>query len=131
MPPTGWRAWWRRPRPVAEPVTDAARAAPVVDLRQPRRIHVIGVGGAGMSAIATVLARMGHRVSGSDLKPSAVAARLEALGVEVHIGHTAANVPADADAVTASTAVPASNPEVVAARDAGIPVLRRADALAA
>ena len=64
-----------------------------LDLNVPRRVHVVGVGGAGMSAIATVLARMGHRVSGSDLKPSAATTRLEALGVTVHVGHAAANLP--------------------------------------
>ncbi|MCU1462179.1 MAG: murC [Acidimicrobiales bacterium] len=95
-----------------------------------RRIHVVGVGGAGMSAIAHVLARMGHRVSGSDLKPSANLERLRAVGVDVHIGHDAAFV-GQVDAVAISTAVPDRNPEVAAARARGIPVLRRAEVLAA
>jgi UDP-N-acetylmuramate--alanine ligase len=102
-----------------------------LDLSSPRRIHVVGIGGAGMSAIATVLARMGHTVTGSDLKASAGLARLEALGVRTVVGHDPANVPPGADAVAVSTAVPATNPEVVAARERGIPVLRRADVLAA
>lgn len=102
-----------------------------LDLGSPRRIHVVGIGGAGMSAIATVLARMGHTVTGSDLKPSAQLARLEALGVRVAVGHDAANLPPDAEAVAVSTAIPASNPEVGAARERGLPVLRRAEVLAA
>jgi len=83
-----------------------------------------------MSAIATVLAAMGKRVSGSDLKDSAALRRLEAAGVEVRVGHDPAHV-GDADLVAISTAVAASNPEVVAARQRDIPVLRRADLLAA
>jgi UDP-N-acetylmuramate--alanine ligase len=94
-------------------------------------VHIVGVGGSGMSAIAHVLARMGHAVSGSDLKDGPGLARARALGVDVHVGHDAANLPAHLDAVAISTAVPASNPEVVAARARGIPVLRRADILAA
>jgi UDP-N-acetylmuramate--alanine ligase len=100
------------------------------DLTVPLRIHVVGIGGAGMSAIAEVLARMGHSVSGSDLKPSTNLERLRALGVEVHIGHDASHVDR-ADAVTMSTAVPARNHEVRAAMERGIPVLRRAEMLAA
>ena len=58
----------------------------VLDLSVPRRVHVVGVGGAGMSAIAEVLAAMGHDVTGSDLKPSAGLERLEVLGVAVTVG---------------------------------------------
>jgi UDP-N-acetylmuramate--alanine ligase len=83
-----------------------------------------------MSAIATVLVAMGHRVSGSDLRSSPPLERLRALGVAVGVGHRAENV-GDADAVTVSTAVPDTNPEVVEARRRGIPVLRRAQTLAA
>ena len=101
-----------------------------LDLASPKRIHVVGVGGAGMSAIATVLARMGHVVSGSDLKASAGLERLRALGVDVTVGHDAANV-GDVDAVTTSTAVASTNPELEGARERGIPVLRRAETLAA
>lgn len=103
----------------------------MIDLARPARLHVVGIGGAGMSAIATVLARMGHTVSGSDLKGGPHLERLRALGVAVHVGHDASNVPPGVDAVTVSTAVPESNPEVQAARARGVPVLRRADALAA
>jgi len=101
------------------------------DLTRPQAIHVVGVGGAGMSAIATVLARMGHTVSGSDLRESRVLERLELLDVTTHVGHAPEHLPAHLDAVVISTAIPESNPEVVAARERGIPVLRRADALRA
>jgi len=101
-----------------------------LDLGMMRSVHVVGAGGAGMSAIATVLAAMGKRVSGSDLKDSGALRRLEAVGVRVHVGH-GAEVLGDADAVAVSTAVPPTNPEVVAARERGIPVLRRSEVLAA
>jgi UDP-N-acetylmuramate--alanine ligase len=93
-------------------------------------LHVVGVGGAGMSAIATVLAAMGHTVSGSDLKETPVLDRLRAAGLSVAAGHRAEHV-GDADAVTLSTAVSENNPEVVEARRRGIPVFRRAETLAA
>ena len=102
-----------------------------LDLTSPRSVHIVGVGGAGMSAIATVLARMGHRVSGSDLRESRPLERLGLLDVTTHVGHAAEHLPTVLDAVVISTAIPESNPEVVAARERGIPVLRRADALRA
>ncbi len=83
-----------------------------------------------MSAIATVLSAMGHRVSGSDLKASPAVDRLRSLGMDVAVGHEAAHV-RRAEVVVASTAVPSSNPEVVEAQRLEIPVLRRAQALAA
>ncbi|HEY2813336.1 MAG TPA: UDP-N-acetylmuramate--L-alanine ligase [Acidimicrobiales bacterium] len=104
--------------------------ADVVDLSRPRHIHIVGVGGAGMSAIASVLASMGHTVSGSDLKESRSLRRLEALGVDVHVGHDGALVDG-AELVAVSTAIPERNPEVVAARERGISVARRADILGA
>ena len=94
-----------------------------------KRIHFVGIGGAGMSGIAEVLATQGYQVSGSDLAASAVTRRLATLGVTVAIGHQAANI-AGADAVVVSTAVAADNPEVMAARDKGIPVVPRALMLA-
>ena len=94
-----------------------------------KRVHFVGIGGAGMSGIAEVLATQGYRVSGSDLAPSAVTRRLAHLGVDVRIGHDAANV-ADADAVVVSTAVAADNAEVVAARERGVPIVPRALMLA-
>ncbi len=101
-----------------------------IDLGRPMSIHVIGVGGAGMSAIASVLAAMGHTVTGSDLKAAPGLDRLRAEGVDVVVGHDAANI-GDAVLVTRSTAVPDSNPEVVAAREKGVPVVSRAAVLAA
>ncbi|MGD0254068.1 MAG: UDP-N-acetylmuramate--L-alanine ligase [Acidimicrobiales bacterium] len=94
-----------------------------------RRIHVVGVGGAGMSAIASVLAAMGHQVSGSDLKASSASQRLVAAGVSVFVGHDAAHL-GDAELITMSTAIPESNPEVAEARRRGLSVLSRAQMLA-
>ncbi len=102
----------------------------MIDLSTPQRIHVVGAGGAGMSAIATVLSTMGHHVTGSDLKPSRPLERLAAAGLEVRIGHDPANVEG-AGALAISTAIPADNPEVVRARELGLPVLSRADVLEA
>ena len=108
-----------------------ATGATSLDLARPQRIHIVGIGGAGMSAIATVLAQLGHRVSGSDLKESRTVARLRVAGVDAVTGHAAAHVTDDVDAVVVSTAIPPSNPEVQAAQARGIPVLRRAEALRA
>ena len=94
-----------------------------------KRVHFVGIGGAGMSGIAEVLATQGFRVSGSDLAESAVTRRLESLGVAIAIGHAAANT-AGVDAVVVSAAVAADNPEVVAARERGIPIVPRALMLA-
>jgi UDP-N-acetylmuramate--alanine ligase len=112
-------------------VPNDAIAVPALDLSQPRCLHIVGVAGAGMSAIALVFARMGHRVSGSDIKAAAVLDRLAAAGVDVHVGNRREHVPADADAVVYSTAVPLNNVELEAARALGIPVLHRSAALAA
>ncbi len=102
--------------------------APDLDLTVMRQIHVVGVGGAGMSAIAEVLATMGHEVTGSDLKASAGLERLRALGITVRVGHDAANV-GDADLVTRSTAIADSNVECRAAQRRGIPLFSRAQVL--
>jgi UDP-N-acetylmuramate--alanine ligase len=99
-------------------------------LSVPRRIHVVGIGGVGMSAIATVLAGMGHSVSGSDLKESPATERLRAQGIEVRIGHLPGHV-AGAELVTCSPAVSRDNVELAEARRLGIPVLHRAAVLAA
>ena len=101
-----------------------------LDLTVPIAVHVIGIGGAGMRAIASVLAAMGHTVTGSDLRESAGLDRLRAEGIDVTIGHDAANV-GSVDLVTRSTAVPDANPEVGAANERGIPVASRAETLAA
>ena len=94
-----------------------------------KRIHFVGIGGAGMSGIAEVLLNLGYTVSGSDLSESAATRRLRALGARVVLGHAAENVDA-ADAVVISTAVRNDNPEVIAARAKPIPVVPRAQMLA-
>ena len=104
---------------------------PLPPLGEPRVVHVVAIGGSGMSPIATVLAAMGHRVSGSDLRDSVVLDRLRGMGVVATVGHDAANVPADVDLVAISTAVPDDNPEVLEARRRGVPVVRRTTLLAA
>jgi UDP-N-acetylmuramate--alanine ligase len=95
----------------------------------PQPVHFIGIGGAGMSGIAVVLASLGVRVTGSDLKTSRYTRHLEAAGVAVQIGHRAENL-GDAALVVISSAIPAGNPELTAACAAGLPVLRRAEMLA-
>lgn len=96
----------------------------------PARVHLVGVGGAGMSAIARILVQRGHDVRGSDLRDGRTVAALRALGVTVHIGHAEEHL-ADAEIVVTSTAVPLGNPEVRAAQQRGIPVVSRARMLAA
>ena len=92
-------------------------------------IHIVGIGGIGMSGIAEVLAHWGHKVQGSDAKDGANLTRLRKAGIKVFVGHDGVNV-ADAGIVLISSAVKAENVEVVAARDLGIPVVRRAEMLA-
>ncbi len=94
------------------------------------RVHFVGIGGAGMSGIARVLLARGQTVSGSDAKDSRTTAALRALGATVHLGHAADHV-SGADTVVVSTAIRPDNPELVAARDRGLRVLLRAEALAA
>ena len=94
-----------------------------------KRVHFVGIGGAGMSGIAEVLATQGFVVSGSDLAEGAATRRLAGLGVKITIGHSAANI-VGANAVVVSTAVAPDNPEVVAARECGTPVVPRALMLA-
>ena len=94
-----------------------------------KNIHMIGIGGSGMSGIAEVLINLGYRVTGSDLSMGAAAQRLQELGAEVCRGHAAANL-GQADVVVKSTAVPETNPEVAEARKRGVPVIPRAEMLA-
>jgi len=101
----------------------------VPEMRRIRRIHFVGIGGAGMSGIAEVLLNQGYGISGSDLAESANVLRLRELGAEVWIGHHSAQVEG-ADVVVQSAAVTASNPELIAARDARIPIVQRAEMLA-
>jgi len=90
-----------------------------------KHIHFVGIGGSGMSGIAEVLLNLGYRISGSDLTSNPASQRLATLGARVQMGHAAANI-LGADAVVTSTAVNESNPEVIAARAAQIPVVPRA-----
>ncbi|MBK9347358.1 MAG: UDP-N-acetylmuramate--L-alanine ligase [Burkholderiales bacterium] len=94
-----------------------------------KHIHFVGVGGSGMSGIAEVLCNLGYTISGSDLADSATLKRLATLGVTTYVGHAAEHV-AGADAVVTSTAVQASNPEVIQARAMKIPIVPRALMLA-
>jgi UDP-N-acetylmuramate--alanine ligase len=94
-----------------------------------RRIHFVGVGGVGMGGIAEVLHTLGYEVSGSDLRESAMTARLAELGVRIGIGHDAAHAQ-DADVLVTSTAIDEANPEVHWARENDIPLVQRAEMLA-
>ncbi|MGW0606575.1 UDP-N-acetylmuramate--L-alanine ligase [Streptomyces sp. NPDC002640] len=94
------------------------------------RPHFIGIGGAGMSGIAKILAQRGAKVAGSDAKESPTAEALRALGVTVHVGHDAAHLADDATCVVVSSAIREDNPELVRAAELGIPVVHRSDALA-
>ena len=94
--------------------------------------HFIGIGGAGMSGIALVLHERGYAVTGSDLKTSRYIRQLTRAGVKVHVGHEAATIDeVKPDVVVVSTAIPESNPELVRARELGIPVWPRAKMLSA
>ncbi|MFC5213527.1 UDP-N-acetylmuramate--L-alanine ligase [Streptomyces coerulescens] len=95
------------------------------------RPHFIGIGGAGMSGIAKILAQRGAEVAGSDARESATAEALRALGVTVHIGHAAEHLADDASCVVVSSAIRQDNPELARAAELGIPVVHRSDALAA
>ncbi|MEU0207158.1 UDP-N-acetylmuramate--L-alanine ligase [Streptomyces canus] len=94
------------------------------------RPHFIGIGGAGMSGIAKILAQRGAKVAGSDAKDSPTAEALRALGATVHIGHAAEHLASDATCVVVSSAIRADNPELARAAELGIPVVHRSDALA-
>jgi UDP-N-acetylmuramate--alanine ligase len=111
-----------------EMTTLAAQMSDRYGMNRIQRIHFVGIGGSGMSGIAEVLLNLGYRVSGSDLNLNATASRLASLGINVQVGHAAEHV-ADAGVVVVSSAVDAENPEVVAARKAGIPVISRAEML--
>jgi len=101
----------------------------VPEMRRIKRIHFIGIGGAGMSGIAEVLLNQGYSISGSDLRGSVVVDRLTAMGAKVFIGHHLENV-IGADVIVNSSAVDEDNPEIVSAREHRIPVVRRAEMLA-
>ncbi|MGA1437472.1 MAG: UDP-N-acetylmuramate--L-alanine ligase, partial [Ilumatobacteraceae bacterium] len=115
------------PDPLAEVFP---RERVVWELDQRRRVHLVGIGGPGMSAIAIALAEMGHIVSGSDIRERQILDRLRASGVEIHIGHNRQHVH-DADVVTYSTAIPADINELDEARKRGIPTVHRSEVLGA
>lgn len=112
------------------PPPGSAPTLPVPSLGGVRRLHLVGIGGAGMRNLAKLLIARGIEVSGSDLKDSAGLRELERLGARVHIGHAAEQV-GEPDALVVSAAIRDSNPELLEARRRGIPVWTRAQALAA
>ena len=93
-------------------------------------VHFVGIGGIGMSGIAEIMLKIGYQVQGSDAKASANTERLESLGARIFIGHDAANVSEGVSALVHSTAVKQDNPELRAARERRVPVVRRAEMLA-
>ena len=93
-------------------------------------VHFVGIGGIGMSGIAEIMLKIGYSVQGSDAKASANTERLEKLGARIFIGHDAAHIGDGVSAVVYSTAVKATNPEMVVARERRIPLVRRAEMLA-
>ena len=101
----------------------------VPEMRRIKRIHFVGIGGAGMSGIAEVLLNQGYEISGSDLRESVTTERLVAKGITVFIGHSESNVDG-VDVVVNSTAVDGFNPELTEARERRIPIVRRAEMLA-
>jgi len=101
----------------------------IPEMRRIRRIHFIGIGGAGMSGIAEVLLNQGYEISGSDLRESNVTQRLQSMGMIIFIGHHSNNVEG-ADVIVNSSAVDESNPEMMSARELRLPVVRRAEMLA-
>jgi len=98
-------------------------------LRRVKRIHFVGIGGVGMGGIAEVLLNLGYEVSGSDQAENGLTQRLVSLGATVFVGHAAKQIEG-VDVVVASTAIPPQNPEIAAARQQRIPLVRRAEMLA-
>jgi UDP-N-acetylmuramate--alanine ligase len=98
-------------------------------LGRTKHLHFVGIGGIGMSGIAELVANLGYRVSGSDLRRSDLTDRLSSLGIAIQVGHEATNI-GDADVVVVSSAVTPDNPEVAAARARRVPVIPRAEMLA-
>ena len=105
-----------------------ALAMTVPEMRRIKCVHFVGIGGAGMCGIAEVLLNQGYKISGSDMNASTVTRRLETLGAKVSIGHDASHIE-NADVLVVSSAIHRTNPELVAAHDIRIPVVRRAEML--
>ncbi|MCS5694669.1 UDP-N-acetylmuramate--L-alanine ligase [Desulfofundulus thermocisternus] len=95
----------------------------------PRRVHFIGIGGAGMSGLASILLDLGYEISGSDLSSTDITRRLESRGAVCHVGHASRNLDTS-QLVVISSAIKPDNPELLAAREKGIPVIHRGDLLA-
>lgn len=100
----------------------------LIDIKKSRRIHFVGIGGAGMSSIAEILIESGYQVSGSDLQLTAVTERLRGNGAMLFSGHRSENLP-DVDLLVYSSAVSMANPELLSAKSRGIPCVRRAEML--
>ena len=105
------------------------RLIEIPEMRRIRRIHFVGIGGAGMCGIAEVLLNQGYQVAGSDAKAGKTTERLQSFGAEIFIGHDAAHIE-KADVLVVSTAIDPSNPEVKAAQERRLPIVRRAEMLA-
>ncbi len=110
------------------PAEQAKKLIKVPEMRRIKHIHFVGIGGAGMCGIAEVLKNQGYQVSGSDIKASKTTAQLEENGIQVFIGHAAENIQG-ANVLVVSTAIDPENPEVKAAIESRIPVVRRAEML--
>ncbi|WP_293268923.1 UDP-N-acetylmuramate--L-alanine ligase [Neptunomonas sp.] len=110
-------------------VSQAPTVYEVPEMRRIRTIHFVGIGGVGMCGIAEVLCNQGYQISGSDIRASITTDRLVAMGATIHIGHAPENIQG-VDVVVISSAVTDTNPEVKAARENRIPVVRRAEMLA-
>ena len=122
-------------KPASRERSAPADRAPALDLqrffaREHHRIHLVGVAGSGMSGLAALLIDLGHAVSGSDKVSSTETERLQQLGLRFHEQHRPEHA-ATADLVVFSSAIKGDNPILVASRDSGKPVVRRAEALAA
>lgn len=98
-------------------------------MRRVKQIHFVGIGGAGMSGIAEVLANEGYQISGSDLAPNPMTQQLIAMGIQIYFNHRPENI-SNASVVVVSSAIDIDNPEIVAAKEARIPVIQRAEMLA-
>ncbi len=113
-------------------MTDEQQEIPrfiVPEMRRIKKIHFVGIGGAGMCGIAEVLLNTGYQISGSDIRVSKVTQRMESMGATVFIGHASSNI-AGVDVVVCSSAVKSDNPEIIGARSARIPIVPRAEMLA-
>lgn len=95
-----------------------------------RNVHFIGIGGSGMSGIATIMLQQGYRISGSDLNQGEATSRLINMGARIYVGHDGANIPENTDLVIISSAIRDENPELVSARERGIRVIKRGEMLA-